>query len=324
MIRIALLRACVAIAVLGGTLPAPAEAAAKKAKKKPEVPAAAPVAPAAPTPVPVAPPPPVVAPAPAPAAATPAPAVQPVVPLRTEPEKRLKPTVADPVPADAPPLSVPPDRPRKASWQGFFLSLNVGHASAGGKDGPIIPEPNGATGLGLIRAAAPAEYAKAVTTNRGEGLAAALQIGYNIKGLVSIWADLSWHGSFGSKADTAGVGTTAGMLGLHPLRLWRSDLPVDVRLYGGYGFFEILYYYESVFQQEATGKAWTGTSMPFGLATEYRFDDDGVFSMGLDLRLVQGSYDKWIYNNDKDIASTVSPPETTFRFEPRLMFGWHF
>ena len=46
--------------------------------------------------------------------------------------------------------------------------------------------------------------------------------------------------------------------------------------------------------------------------------------MGLDLRFVSASYDKWVYNNDKDISSKLSTPETTFRFEPRLMFGWHF
>ncbi len=115
------------------------------------------------------------------------------------------------------------------------------------------------------------------------------------------------------------------LIGIHPLRFWRADLPVDVRLYSGIGAFEVLYYYETEFQTEAKGKAWTGTSLPFGLQTEYKIDRDGAFAIGVDLRLVRGSYNKWIYNNDKDIASRLDDaPVTTLRFAPRLTFGFHF
>ena len=230
-------------------------------------------------------------------------------------------------------------------FEGFFLNFNVGYASSGGTAGPAIPETTppisvvtqigpipiekytfaqwrdvGCTKYGPARC-----YAKGVTTDVGSGMAAALQVGYNIKGYVSLWADFSFHGHFGSKVDMAGNGTVAAMLGIHPLRFVQDgQLPVDVRLYGGYGFFDILYYYETQFQDEATGKAWTGTSIPFGLATEYKFDKRGVFAIGADLRFVSASYSKWIFNNDKDIASTLPSPHTTFRFEPRLVLGWHF
>ena len=174
----------------------------------------------------------------------------------------------------------------------------------------------------LFRSAGPS-YGRAVTTNRGAGLAAALQLGYNIKGYVSLAVDLAWHGSFGAKTDTAGNGTVSGLLGLHPLRFWRHDLPVDVKLYAGYGFFDILYYYEAEIQTEAKGKAWTGTALPFGLQTEYKFDEKGAFALGLDLRAVKGSYTKWIYNYDNDITSNPSTPVETFRFEPRLTLTAH-
>ena len=165
-----------------------------------------------------------------------------------------------------------------------------------------------------------------MTTAVGEGAAAALQIGYNIKGYVSLWLDLSYHGTFGSTIDTAGNGTAAAMLGLHPLRFIGPDLPVDWKLYGGYGFFDILFYHETVFQPEATGKAWTGKALPFGTQFEYKFSDDSPFALGIDLRGVSANYEKWIYNNDKDISSTPSAdkPVTTFRKEGRLTFGWHF
>ncbi len=222
----------------------------------------------------------------------------------------------------------------KAKWQGFFLSLNVGYSTHGGEAGVAIPDPsNGLSVNGNSFAQWKAKdclfanqgcYSKAVTTARGDGLAAALQIGYNILGYASIWADFAWNGSFGSTVDNAGVGTVSMIAAIHPLRFWRPDAPFDVKLYGGYGFFEILYYYESEFQTEAEGKAWTGTAIPFGLAGEWRVPDS-VFALGLDLRFVRGSYTKWIYNNDKDIASDLSAdPVTTFRFAPRVTFGWHF
>ena len=77
-------------------------------------------------------------------------------------------------------------------------------------------------------------------------------------------------------------------------------------------------------QSDAEGKAWTGTAIPFGLSGEWRVPDS-VFAIGVDLRFVRGSYDKWIYNNDKDISSDLSAnPVTTLRFAPRVTFGWHF
>ena len=221
----------------------------------------------------------------------------------------------------------------RSLFEGFFLNLNLGFATAGGKDGPDIPAlsmgandpPAGTPSLKTYAAAAPDKYARAVTTNKGSGLAVAVQIGYNIKGYVSLWADVSGHGSFGSSTDLAGVGTAAAMVGVHPLRfVKKGQLPVDLRIYGGYGFFEILGYQETEFQVDAKGKAWLGTSIPFGLSTELKFDRKGVFAMGLDLRFVAASYTKWVYNNDKEIVSKLTTPETSFRFEPRVMFGWHF
>lgn len=229
-----------------------------------------------------------------------------------------------------------------SSWGGFFLSLNVGYASSGGKAGPRIPPPTRggvplSTNIGQSWTGwqdvncvgggvyVPRCYDVAVSTDGGAGLAAALQVGYNILGYFSFWGDFSWHGSFGSKTDTAGAGTVAAMLGLHPLRLWRADLPVDLKLYGGYGFFEILYYYEMQLdaQMEAKGKSWLGSAIPFGLSFEYRISDS-VFALGADLRFVAASYNEWIYNYDNDEKSVLTTPETTFRFEPRLIMGWHF
>lgn len=219
----------------------------------------------------------------------------------------------------------------KAKWQGFFLSLNIGYSTHGGEAGVAIPQPNKLISpsfaswkekgclVGTLQC-----YDRAVTTARGDGLAAALQIGYNILGYASVWADFAWNGSFGSAADNAGAGTVSLIAAIHPLRFWRPDAPFDVKLYAGYGFFEILYYYEAEFQNEADGKAWTGTAIPFGLSGEWRVPDS-VFAIGLDLRFVRGSYDKWIYNNDKDISSDISAdPVTTMRFAPRVTFGWHF
>lgn len=216
-------------------------------------------------------------------------------------------------------------------WGGFFLSFNIGYATSGGTAGPSIPNPSNGykenLTPGLLRAGSFEKYGEAVTTDVGAGLALDFQIGYNIMGYVSLWADVAAHGSFGAKSDTAGTGTVALMLGFHPLRFWRPDAPVDLKLYGGYGLFEILAYYEVIFQPEATGKAWTGTAIPFGLSAEYRIPGS-VFAMGLDLRFVAASYDRWIYNYDEDMKSDLGTPEypttTTFRFEPRVVFGWHF
>lgn len=209
----------------------------------------------------------------------------------------------------------------KAKWQGFFLSLNVGYSTHGGATGVTIPT---VRGLGTIPVGP--GYDEAVTTARGNGLAIALQIGHNIKGYASIWADFAWNGDFGmqSRVDQDGFGTISLIAAIHPLRFWRPDAPFDVKLYAGYGFFEILYYYEMQFQAKATGKAWTGTAIPFGLSGEWRVPDS-VFAIGLDLRFIRGSYDTWIYNYDKDYSADLSAdPVTTLRFAPRVTFGWHF
>ena len=321
-------------------LSSPAQAAPKKKDKKPA--AQAPEDAAQPA-------------TPAPQAAQPAPAPPPPAPADTAPAKsKSKPTEpapaapqveppsapaasgwSDPRHGDSPTAKVVPTHQgageaphlrygKSSNWEGFFLNLNVGYANTGGVDGPTIPEPDGASGLTSMRLSNPTAYAKAVTTNRGGGLAGAFQIGYNIKGYVSLWADLSWHGTWGSTIDNAGTGTVAAMIGLHPLRFWRPDLPVDLKLYAGYGIFDIMYYYENQFQVDAKGKAWTGTALPFGLSTEVRLSEDGVFTLGVDLRMVQASYNKWIYNNDKNIASTLTSAQTTSRNEGRLMLGWHF
>ncbi len=337
--------AVVAVAVLGVlTLLAGPAAHAAKPKKKP----------AAPAPELVAPVPPVAKPAPPP---TPPPAAKPTEKAAEKAaekpaDKGEVPPAAPKSPADAPvPKPVvrpsafpeedvaPPKKARRhATFEGFFLSLNLGTSNHGGVAGPLIPDPTAGTGTvqatwGTFAAWRQAGclagtkvcYDRAITTARGNGLAANLQIGYNIKGFVSLWADLAWSGSFGTTADSAGIGTASAMLGLHPLRFWRDDLPVDVKLYSGYGFFESLYYYETEFQTEVKLKGWFGTSVPFGLHTELKIDRDGVFALGADLRFVAGSYTKWVYNNDKDIASRFDAnPITTFRFVPRLSLGWHF
>lgn len=238
---------------------------------------------------------------------------------------------AKPAVASQPATAATQIAPAKPLWSGFFLSFNVGYSTAGGESGPSIPDPSNGykTNLtpGLMRGANFASYQKAVTTDVGAGLAVDFQIGYNIAGYVSLWADVAANGSFGAKSDLAGAGTVALMLGFHPLRLWRPDAPADIKLYGGYGIFEVLGYHEVVFQPEATGKAWTGTSIPFGLSAEYRIPDS-VFAMGLDLRFIRGSYDRWIYNYDEDMKSDLGsaehPVTTTFRFAPRVIFGWHF
>ena len=239
----------------------------------------------------------------------------------------VTPNVAPPAlaPFEAAPQTFEPNA--EPLWGGFFLSLNVGYATSGGKAGPIIPpvEHDGIPIIDLNPTSNPSAYAKAVTTDGGAGLAAAFQVGYNIVGYVSFWGDFSWHGSFGSKTDTAGAGTVALMLGLHPLQFWRPDSPVDMKLYCGYGVFEILYYYETQLDslRKPKGKSWLGTAIPFGLSFEYRIPGS-VFALGADLRFVAAAYDEWIYNYKNEKKSVLTTPETTFRFEPRLIMGWHF
>lgn len=314
----------------GGLFLASSSASAAPKKKRPAPATAEESAPAAADAPATGGRPPAAAPAPTPA---PAPAAAPAPAPVAEP--------ATPVPAAdrTPIIDTIPAPEVESQFEGGFFRLNLGYAGHGGEAGPAIPDMTaGSSSITLSGAnsfatwrrkgclfGTAACYNRAIRSDVGSGLAVALQGGYNIKGYVSIWGDLSWHGSFGSKKDIAGAGTAAVMLGLHPLRFWRADLPVDVMVYGGYGFFEILYYYETEFQTEAKGKAWTGSSIPFGLLTEYRFRRGSPFAMGLDLRLVNGRYSKWIYNNDKDYSSNLeSKPHTTLRFEPRLTLGWHF
>ena len=319
----------------------------KNKRRKKRKPKAAAVEKAA-EPAPAPPPPPTNAPAPpaTPVSPTPGNAVRPSPsgPITIAPA--LAPT-ASPAAGIAPTPAAAPATPQVFEpnadplWGGFFLSLNVGYASSGGTAGPVIPQPTGGGLVGFIiggsswsqwqqkncigPGAVARCYDKAVTTDVGSGVAAAFQVGYNVAGYASFWADFSWHGSFGSKTDTAGAGTVAVMLGLHPLRFWRPDAPVDVTLYAGYGFFEILYYYETQLdpQMEAKGKSWLGTAIPFGLSFEYRIPGS-VFALGADLRFVAASYDEWVYNYDNDQKSAMSPAITTLRFEPRLVMGWHF
>jgi hypothetical protein len=239
-------------------------------------------------------------------------------------------------PPRAPAPAGEPARPATPLWQGAFIALDLGYATSGGRGGPLIPDlAAGAAEVSFSYGSFAqwqakgclfgnmACYDRAVTTDVGAGFAADLQIGYSILGYASLWADLSWHGSFGSKTDTAGAGTVAVIAALQPLRFWRPDLPVDLRLYAGWGFFEILYYYETEFQPEAKGKAWLGSAIPFGLDLRYRVPDS-VFAAGVDLRFVQGAYDEWIWNYDDDVKSKLNAPETTLRFEPRLVLAWHF
>ena len=216
-------------------------------------------------------------------------------------------------------------------WGGFFLSFNMGYATAGGAPGPTIPDPSNGykTNLtpGLLRATNFSKYSEAITTDVGAGFAVDFQIGYNIAGYVSLWADVSGHGSCCAKSDQAGAVAGAVMVGVHPLRFWRPDAPAAIKVYAGYGIFEFLGYHETVFQAEATGKAWFGSMIPFGLSAEYRIPKS-VFAMGVDLRFVSASYDRWIYNYDEDMKSDLGtaefPAATTFRIEPRVIFGWHF
>lgn len=208
----------------------------------------------------------------------------------------------------------------KATFEGFFFHFGLGYALDGGEDGPEIPDAKGTSTQILLHTAR--DYTKLVTTKVGAGPAANFQIGYNIKGFVSLWFDLGGHGNPSSaKADLAGSGAASAMLGLHPLRFWRDDLPADVKLYGGYSPFEILGYNENQAQPEYKGKAWIGTAIPFGLMTQWKPALPGIFTLGLDLRFVRASYDKWYWNWDREEFSSPSPAVTTLRFEPRLTLG---
>ena len=215
-------------------------------------------------------------------------------------------------------------RTDKAAWEGFFLDYNVGYSSVSGEDGPQIPPlGNSHIKISFSNTSSPA-YKAAVNSNGGSGLATGLTIGYNIKGYVSLAADLAWQGSFtGGKTDMSGIGTGSLLLGLHPLRFWRKDLDFDVKLYGGYGIYEISYYYEDQTQLTAKGKSWLGTSIPLGLTGYYRIPGS-AFVVGLDVRYVMAAYKTWMYNWDDDIKSSPDPAVETTRIGARLVLGGHF
>jgi hypothetical protein len=214
------------------------------------------------------------------------------------------------------------------TFEGFFFHFGLGYATTGGQGGPEIPNAKGSATFGnvtyntTIPLHAVANYNKFVTTDVGSGAAINFQIGYNIKGYASLWLDIFGHGNpSATKSDLAGSGAIAVMAGVHPLRFWRSNLPADVKLYGGYAPFEVLGYNENEWQTEYKGKGWTGTSIPFGMMGQWKPLPDSIFTLGLDLRWVHASYEKWYYNWDKDQFSAPSSAITTLRFEPRLTIG---
>ncbi|HAN32812.1 MAG TPA: hypothetical protein DCQ06_14555 [Myxococcales bacterium] len=214
-------------------------------------------------------------------------------------------------------------RKGRAAWDGFYVQLGIGYGTISGTDGPQIPDARSATVIIPLDQLSSSRYAKAITTNRGSGLAAGLTFGYNIRGYASLALDLAWQGSFGAKTDMAGIGVPSFTVGIHPLRFWKSDLPMDLRLYGGVGFFELSYYYEDQMQGEPEGKSWTGTSIPLGATFTYRIPQS-VFVVGLDLRYTMASYDRWFYNYSDDIKSELTNPESTGRFTTKLLLAWHF
>jgi len=261
-------------------------------------------------------------PAAPPKAEEPAPAGRPPAAEPTAPAPPAGPTAPEVVPpaVRAPTIRKHKDEPGDESqFAGGFFRIGLGYATDGGGVGRDL----GATWEGADTDFDPEV---AYRTRAGAGPAVAFQGGYNVLGYGSIAVELSGHGSPSSdKMKFAGGGAISTILGVHPLRFWRSDLPYDVCVYGGYTFFDILAYNENEFQSAAKGKSWMGSGIPFGLSGEYKFKASSSFALGLDLRFAHTSYDTWIYNWDKDIkADLSSSPVTTLRFEPKLMLNWHF
>ncbi len=334
-------------AVFGAALLASAPAQAAKTKKK--APPAAPAAEALPPPVvdkkaePKKPEPdkkaaPAEAPAaPAPAKASPAEPSRPAEPPK--PAEPVKPKVSEPanVPAAGEPEA--PKAPVESIWGGFFFQFGFGYASHGGQPGPEIPavkgtlEYHGQTYKGSLKMqdlkSFGVNYNELVRTDVGSGMAAMLQVGYNVAGYVSLWLDIAAHGTISTdKKSMSGGGGISFMGGLHPLRFVRPDLPVDVKLYGGYTPLDVLAYNENQIQPDYKAKAWLGPAMPFGLHTEWKPKPKGGFALGLDLRMVKASYNQWYYNWDKEQYSSPgtdgTAEVTTLRFEPRLTLAAHF
>ncbi len=211
----------------------------------------------------------------------------------------------------------------KARWAGPFLILGPGYSTKSGEVGVPIPDTSGGTGAATkLSSLSKDKYDAAVRTDKGNGVGLDLQLGYNLLGFASIWADLAWHGSFGSTLETAGTGSGALMLGFHPLRFIGDDLSIDVRVFGGYGLYEINHYNEDGTQAAAKGKAWTGNNITLGGSFEYRLTDSAI-SFGLDVRQVFGRYNTWVYNFDNDIRSQVSQSVHKDRFEAHATIGFH-
>ncbi|MCO4762876.1 MAG: hypothetical protein KC502_15280 [Myxococcales bacterium] len=261
--------------------------------------------------------------APAPAKAAPA---KPA-PVKAAPAKAAPAATPAATPSAGPVNTNKPSkgwRTDKAAWEGFFVDFNIGYGAVAGEDGPKIPNAKSPSRVILLDALPASRYNKAINTNGGTGLAAGFTIGYNIKGYVSLAVDAAWQGSFtGGKTDMSGVGVGNVMIGLHPLRLWRDNLEFDLKLYGGYGIYDISYYYENQTQTEAKGKSWIGTSIPMGATFYYRIPGS-AFVLGADFRQTAASYEAWMYNWDKDIKSEPDPPVETSRVTARLVLGGHF
>ena len=212
-----------------------------------------------------------------------------------------------------------------ARWAGPFLLLGPGYSTASGAAGVagVAELTGGSDATPKLGSMKPEKYAEGVRTDRGNGIGMTMQLGYNIMGYASVWADLGWHGSFGGGVNTAGTGAGALMVGVHPLRMWRDDLDIDLRVYGGYGVYEINHYNETGFQDVAKGKAWTGSNATVGASFEYRLTESAI-SFGLDVREVLGSYNTWVYNFSNDVKAVADPAQARKnRMEASVTIGFH-
>jgi hypothetical protein len=205
-------------------------------------------------------------------------------------------------------------------WDGFYIDVGLGFANHGGQIGPVIPGPSGTSGFSTTHP----RYGEAVRTDIGDGFAFNLELGYTILGFATVAADISWSGRLGSKINMEGAAAAGALLGVHPLRFYKADLPVDSMLYVGVDY-TFMYYHEDAFQQEVEGKGWLGTAIPFGLRTWWHPSESSPLVLGIDLRLVKSNLHTWIYSQSDGIESDLSDdPVSTTRFEPRLILGWHY
>jgi hypothetical protein len=289
------------VALPAAAAPAKKKKSAPKPTPKPEAQPEAPPIVHSPlvTPTPVAPA--AVAPKPAPVAETPAPS------------------------AEAPAIASAPQHTGEvvSPWEGFFFTFGLGYSNTGGEAGPGIPNstsPSGGTNLHSV-----ANYDELVTTDVGAGPSVLLRFGYNILGYASFWLDIAGHGSLSTdKKDLAGGGSAGVGLAVHPLAFWRRDLPVDASLYAGWSPIEILGYNENQSEYpDYKPKGWIGTNIPFGLTFEWKPNIAKGFAVGLDLRGVNTTYDKWYFSWDREELSRPDTGIGTFRFEPRLTLAAH-